>query len=221
VGKVGVFEGAAGSAYVEHGNTKAFAVVYGPSEPRPGRPSHHDKLAFTCEYTMAPFSKENYRPSRKAGRKGDPEVESLLTQTFQEAVMCDLYARSEVTICIQILQSDGGNTMAAINAGTLALIDAGISMKDYVVACTAANLDGTAVLDANQPEASAQGAELMVAVLPKTGQVVSTQMSSRIHVDHFEPLLTLAQQGCMALFDQMHAKVIERTTALAGARLGE
>ena len=42
--------------------------------------------------------------------------------------------------------------MAAINAGTLALIDAGVSMTDYVVACTAANLDGTAVLDANQPE---------------------------------------------------------------------
>ena len=82
--------------------------------------------------------------------------------------MGDLYARSEVTICIQILQSDGGNTMAAINAGTLALIDAGIAMKDYVVACTAANLDGTAVLDANQPEANAQGAELMVAMLAKS-----------------------------------------------------
>lgn len=30
--KIGVFEGSDGSAYVEHGNTKAFAVVYGPSE---------------------------------------------------------------------------------------------------------------------------------------------------------------------------------------------
>lgn len=156
---------------------------------------------------MAPFSKENYRPSRKAGRKGDPEVETLLSKTFQEAVMGDLYARSEVTICIQILQSDGGNTMAAINAGTLALIDAGIAMKDYVVACTAANLDGTAVLDANQPEANAQGAELMVAMLAKSKQVVSTQMSSRIHVDHFEPLLALAQDGCTAIYEQMHAKV--------------
>ena len=40
--------------------------------------------------------------------------------------------------------------MAVLNAATLALIDAGVSMKDYVVACTAAQLDGTAVLDANQ-----------------------------------------------------------------------
>ena len=48
-------------------------------------------------------------------------------------------------------------------------------------------------VDVNQQEANAQGAELMIAVLPKTGRIISTQMSSRIHVDHFEPLLTLAQ----------------------------
>jgi exosome complex component RRP41 len=49
--------------------------------------------------------------------------------------MVGLYARSELTICVQILQSDGGNAMAAINAASLALIDAGVAMKDYVVAC--------------------------------------------------------------------------------------
>ena len=30
--KIGLYEGADGSAYVEHGNTKVLAVVYGPSE---------------------------------------------------------------------------------------------------------------------------------------------------------------------------------------------
>lgn len=130
-----------------------------------------------------------------------PTPASLQTTLVVSTVRVIFLWQSEVTICIQILQSDGGNTMAAINAGTLALIDAGIAMKDYVVACTAANLDGTAVCDANQPEANAQGAELMVALLPKSGQVVSTQMSSRIHVDHFEPLLALAQQGCRTIYD--------------------
>jgi len=36
--------------------------------------------------------------------------------------MMELYPKSEVVVCIQVLQSDGGNTMAAINAGTLASI---------------------------------------------------------------------------------------------------
>ena len=33
-----------------------------------------------------------------------------------------------------------------INAATLALVDAGISMKDYVVACSAGVVDGVAIL---------------------------------------------------------------------------
>jgi len=159
-----------------------------------------------------------------------------------------------------------------------ALIDAGIAMKEYVVACTAVSLDGTAVLDCNQQEANAQGAELMVAVLyvarravlllrnrrpfptppawpypprcdtgtrnpkknntsylcsrvlralllllllllarPKSGQIISTQMSSRIHVDHFEALLNLAQTGCDTLYGLLREKVLERTASLATA----
>ena len=39
-----------------------------------------------------------------------------------------------------------GNRCASINAGTLALIDAGIPMKDFVCACSATYLDDTPML---------------------------------------------------------------------------
>jgi len=214
---IGLFDGADGSAYVEHGNTKVLAVVYGPSETRAGNATVHDQLSIQCEYGMAPFSTEHYRPkNRRTGRK-ESEIEMMMSKTYKEAIMMELYPKSEVVVCIQVLQSDGGNTMAAINAGTLALIDAGIAMKEYVVACTAVSIDGTAVLDCNQQEANAQGAELMVAVLPKSGQIISTQMSSRIHVDHFEALLNLAQTGCDTLYGLLREKVLERTASLATA----
>jgi ribonuclease PH len=38
---------------------------------------------------------------------------------------------------VEVLQADGGNYCACVNAATLALIDAGIPLKDYVTACTA------------------------------------------------------------------------------------
>ena len=39
-----------------------------------------------------------------------------------------------------------GNRCASINAGTLALIDAGIPMKDFVCACSATYLEDTPLL---------------------------------------------------------------------------
>eukprot|EP00039_Didymoeca_costata_P028217 m.20366 g.20366 ORF g.20366 m.20366 type:complete len:246 (-) comp6825_c0_seq1:153-890(-) len=215
---IGVFEAADGSAYIEHGNTKVFAVVYGPSEPLQATNALHDRLSFHCEYSVAPFSSDAYRERlRRRGGSGDKEMELLITKTFEAAVMSELYPRSAVTICIEILQSDGGNAMAAINAANLALIDAGIAMKDFVVSCTAACIDGTCVLDPNQLEANAQGAELVIASMPKSGKIVSTQMASRIHVDNFKPLLDLAQSGCADLYSQFQKEVTKRTSQLSVA----
>ena len=45
--------------------------------------------------------------------------------------------RSQIDIFVEVLQADGGNLCACINAATLALIDAGIPLRDYVTACTA------------------------------------------------------------------------------------
>ena len=49
----------------------------------------------------------------------------------------------QIDISIQVIQSDGGLLSVAINAVTLALIDAGIPMKDFVVACAAAYVEGS------------------------------------------------------------------------------
>ena len=69
-----------------------------------------------------------------------------------------------------------GTTTACINAATLALIDAGIPMKDYVCAVTAGVIDGTVVLDLNTQERSANGPYLTVALMPKTEKIVHTQV---------------------------------------------
>lgn len=58
----------------------------------------------------------------------------------------NLFPRSQIDIYIQVLQSDGGDKVAAINASTLALIDAGVPMSDFVCACAAGCIDGTPLL---------------------------------------------------------------------------
>ncbi len=55
----------------------------------------------------------------------------------QATIKTELYPRSQIDIFVEVLQADGGNYCACVNAATLALIDAGIPLKDYVTACTA------------------------------------------------------------------------------------
>jgi len=96
----------------------------------------------------------------------------------------------------QILQADGSNQSACINAATLALIDAGIPMKDYVSACTVSFVNDKPLMDINYLEESFGGPQLSLAVLPKSGNIVMFQMDSRLHVDNLEKVLDLAKKGC-------------------------
>lgn len=72
----------------------------------------------------------------------------------------------------KVLQADGGNYCACVNAATLALIDAGIPLKEYVIACTASLGNGNVpLIDISHLEESMGGSNLTVAVLPLSGQV--------------------------------------------------
>ena len=101
-----------------------------------------------------------------------------------------------------------GELSAAINAATLALVDAGIAMQDLVVACNAGYLDTTPLLgtssnaechtwalrslqclrcvDLNYLEKNGGGPQLPVALLPKTNKVTLVQMDSRLPLEVYE-----------------------------------
>lgn len=71
------------------------------------------------------------------------------------------------------LQADGGNYCACVNASTLALIDAGIPIKEYVCACTASLANGDVpLIDITHLEETTGGPNLTVAALSTSGNVV-------------------------------------------------
>ena len=107
-----------------------------------------------------------------------------------------------VFIIFQVLQADGGNYCAAVNASTLALIDAGIPLKDYVTACTAGYIHDRVLIDVNNQESSiGGGSELTLAMLPKSEEIVLLEMAQRFHVDHLEKVMDAAAKGCKDIHD--------------------
>jgi exosome complex component RRP41 len=95
------------------------------------------------------------------------EIASAIKQTFEPVVQTSQFPRSQIDIYLQVLQHDGGKLtrcniliscasskmilvigtlQACINAATMALIDAGIPMIDYVCASTAGCIEKQPVL---------------------------------------------------------------------------
>lgn len=100
---------------------------------------------------------------------------------------------------LQILQADGGNYSACVNAATLALVDAGIPMRDYVCACTAGFVEDTPLADLCHVEESGGGTSLSLALLPRSGNIALLQMDARLHQDHLDTLMEAAMTACKGL----------------------
>ncbi|KAI9910490.1 hypothetical protein PsorP6_010006 [Peronosclerospora sorghi] len=63
-----------------------------------------------------------------------------------------MYPRSQIYIFVQVLHADGGELPVSINAITLALIDGGIVLNDFVVASSAGYLQKAMLCDLTYAE---------------------------------------------------------------------
>ena len=81
--KAGVLRNAHGSAYIEFGDNKIIAGVYGPRDVHPKHMSDSDTGILRCRYHMTPFSvgeRKNPAPSRREIEISKVIKEALLQQ---------------------------------------------------------------------------------------------------------------------------------------------
>lgn len=144
------------------------------------------------------------------------EFAANIRATFEPVVQMSLYPRSQIDINVQVLQSDGSLLQAAINATTLALIDAGVPMNDYVCAVTCALHDNTPLLDVNSLEES-DLPNVTVGILPRTGKVTLATLETQLSVERFPEILKLTGEAAKAIHAEMITSVKVRTDRLAKA----
>lgn len=144
------------------------------------------------------------------------EFTSAIKSTFEPIVQTQLYPRSQIDIHIQVLQQDGGLLQASINGTTLALIDAGVALSDYVCGITCALHDTVSLLDLTSIEES-DLPNLTAAVLPRSGKITLLTLETRIHVDRFEEMFILAGEAGKVVHQEMLNAVQTRTKRLVNA----
>lgn len=147
------------------------------------------------------------------------EFAANIKATFEPVVQMSLFPRSQIDINVQVLQSDGSLLQAAINATTLALIDAGVPMNDYVCAVTCALHDNTPLLDVNSLEES-DLPNVTVGILPRSGKVTLATLETQLSVERFPEILKLTGEAAKAIHVEMVDSVKARTDRLARAMGG-
>lgn len=98
--RLGVFTQPDGSAYLEQGNTKVLAAVYGPHQAS-SKKSNHEEVVVNCQYSMATFS-TGERKNRPRGDRKSQEITIHLKQTLSAAIMTELYPKSQIDIYIEV-----------------------------------------------------------------------------------------------------------------------
>jgi len=197
--EVGILSNADGSAYIQQGKNKILAAVYGPREVHPRHLGLSDRAILRCRYHMAPFSVQERKspaPSRR-----EVELSKVIRESLEPAIFLEKFPRTSIDLFIEVLQADGGTRCAGVTVASLALADAGVPMRDLVVACAAGKADGHLVLDLNDIEDKEGEADVPVAYMPNFDAVALLQMDGQLTIEEFQQALNLALEGCKKIYE--------------------
>ena len=212
--KAGVLKNANGSAYIEFGDNKILAGVFGPRDVHPKHMSNTDTGILRCRYHMSPFSvteRKNPAPSRR-----EIEISKVIKEALEPALMLEQFPRTAVDVFIEILQADGGSRCAALDAASVALADAGIPMRDMVCACAAGKVADTVVLDVNNEEDQAGQADMPVGYMPNLDKITLIQLDGVLTPDEYKKCVETAIDGCKQVYEIQKKALTDKFFASGG-----
>jgi len=191
--EVGVIKNADGSAYLEWGNNKVFAAVYGPREVHPHHLAKPDRGILRVFYRMATFSV--FDRKRPAPGRREKEISMVVADCLEPILFLELYPGTSFEIYIEVMDADGGTRCACTTAAALALADAGIPMKSLVTAVAVGKIDGKNVVDLSGIEDKAGEADLPIAITWYNEEISLLQFDGDMDLDELNNFLDKAKEA--------------------------
>lgn len=185
--KVGIIPNANGSSMVRFGKTIAVAAVYGPRMLFPKHLQESERGVIQCRYNMAPFSvDERVKPGSS---RREIEISKVIRLALEPALFLENYPKTSIDVYIEIIQADGSTRVTSINAASLALADAGIAMKDLIVALSGGKINNELILDLNGIEDNNSEADIPLAFLPNKKEITLLQMDGELTHDEIKKII--------------------------------
>lgn len=198
-----------GSSYVRQGNSTVLCLVKGPMDPSyasgTGGRQNKDGPVLNITITYPPFAGID-RKKRRRTDKRLAELSIILKRCFLKTIILQNYNRTVIEANLTILSFDGGLLATCCNAMTLALIDAGILLYDYVCAVTVGAYDETPLLDLNSLEEN-DLSFITLGVVGDSDKVNLMLCEDRLPLSKLERLISLGIEGCHRLRELMNETV--------------
>ena len=195
-----------GSATCEMGCTKVIALVDGPKQLQQ---KDESSGKINCSIFMTNFATAQHKdnPKRQIKLRDTAQV---IKDVFENIVSLELYNKSQIDVHIIVLQNDGAYKAAAINATTLALVDAGISMKDLLLSSTAGFVQSKCCLDLLYAEEKQDKTSVIVAYVPTKRKLAHVSATSpKMSTISVSESISTAIKGCEELYGKMKAHIKE------------
>lgn len=201
--KVGVVKRADGSAMFKIGDTVAIASVYGPRELHPRFLQNPKTGILRVSYNMMPFSGQGDRvrpgPNRRA-----KEIAMVTEKALFPVLDLEKFPNSVVDVFIEFPQTDAGSRCAGICAASMALADAGITMKDLVAAVSVGRVGKQILVDLDYYEEAYEDetvADIPVALIPSTEEFTLLQMDGDITQEQLKSGLEMGKVACKKIYE--------------------
>ncbi len=204
----GVLDRADGSAYIELGDNKIYAAVYGPKQVLPKHLQNSERAIIKARYNMAPFSVEDRK--RPGPDRRSVEISKVTKEALAPSLFLEQFPNSMIEIFIEIMQADAGTRCTGITAASVALADAGLPMRGLVSACAAGKVDGQLILDLDKPEDNLGQADLPIAYLNTSDEITLLQMDGHLTPDEFQKATDLAIEGCKILYKEQKKALLSK-----------
>ena len=191
--EVGVIKNADGSAYLEWGNNKIFAAVYGPREVHPHHLAKPDRGVLRVFYRMATYSV--FDRKRPAPGRREKEISMIVADCLEPVLFLELYPGTSFEVFIEVMDADGGTRCASTTVAALALADAGVPMKSLVSAIAVGKIDGKIVVDLSGVEDKAGEADLPCAITWYNEEISLLQFDGNMDLDEMNEFMDLATKS--------------------------
>ena len=216
--KVGVINNADGSAYLEWGNNKIYAAVYGPREVHPHHLAKPDRGILRVFYRMATFSV--FDRKRPAPGRREKEISMIITDCLEPVLFLELYPGNAFEVFIDVMDADGGTRCASTTVAALALADAGIPMRSLVTSVAVGRIDGELITDLSGIEDKAGEADLPCAITWFNEEISLLQFDGDMSLDEINQCLILAKDAMTKIYqmqlDTLKSKYITIQQEIVG-----
>lgn len=206
---VGVLKKASGSAMVNWGRNKVIAAVYGPREVVPKHLTNPYAARINYRYIMTPFcSLEEH--GRSGPNRRSIEISKVLKHVFENVILINQFPKTQIDLSSEILQSDGGTRISALVAASLALVDAGMPVKDLVSGVSIGKIAGKLVVDLDKDEDNFGESDMPIAFSLRSGEVLLFQMDGMLTRDELAKGLDMAYDASMKVRSKQVEALLEK-----------